>query len=239
MKMRVLGVIPARGGSKGIPRKNLRSLGGAPLIAWTIRTALESNLLTAVCVTSEDAEIIDSAKQYGITNIVCRPDALATDNALAIPTIQHAVREMEKTTGKAFDLVVMLQPTCPLRSVTDLDNAIELLTEHTQSDSVISVVDVGNNHPMKMKVFSDEYHIVDYQTPPSENPPRQSLPAAYIVNGAIYATRYSVLMAQNSFAGAKTIGMLMPDSRSVNIDKEHDFIVAEYYSTVLGLSAPS
>jgi len=237
--MRVIGVIPARGGSKGIPRKNLRPLNGVPLIAWTIRTALNSKSLTTVCVTSDDSEIIDAAKKYGIRDIVLRPEALATDTALAIPTVKHAVSVMEDVIGSPYDLVVMLQPTCPLRTPEDLDRSIQLLQKHPESDSVISVVDVGNNHPMKMKVFSDRHRIVDYQTPPTENPPRQILPDVHIVNGAIYATRRPVLMDQDSFAGTYTIGMLMPDSRSVNIDKEHDFVLAEHYATVQGLTAPS
>ncbi len=226
--MKVIGVIPARGGSKGILRKNVEPLAGSPLISWTIRTALDSKSLTTVCVSSDDPEIIDTAKRYGITDIVLRPEFLATDTALAIPTIQHAVKAMEDIKGSVYDLVVMLQPTCPLRSATDVDQSIQLLKDQPNGDSVISIVGVGNNHPMKMKVFN-EYHLLEnYAEPPVENPPRQILPPVFIVNGAIYATRRNILFEKNSFSGDRALGYLMPDSRSVNIDVARDFMAAEY-----------
>jgi CMP-N,N'-diacetyllegionaminic acid synthase len=151
---------------------------------------------------------------------------LATDRALAIPTLQHAVREMESRRKKAYDYVAMLQPTTPLRTSSDLDEALGRLIS-SDADGIISVIDVDNWHPMKMKKFVGD-RMVDYEKPPVENPPRQTLPPVYMVNGAVYATRRDVFMTRSTFQGDYCLGHKMPPERSVNIDAELDFVVAEY-----------
>jgi CMP-N-acetylneuraminic acid synthetase len=221
-----LGVIPARGGSKGVPRKNIRELAGVPLIAYTIRAALACRLVTDVVVSTDSPEIRQVALDHGAQAPFLRPTDLATDRALAVPTIQHAVREMESLRGAPYDFVVMLQPTTPLRTSDDLTAALSRLFE-SNADGIISVVDVDNWHPMKMKKFVGE-RLVNYEEPPVENPPRQILPPVYMVNGALYATRREVLMGRNSFQGDYCLGYVMPPERSVNIDAELDFIAAEY-----------
>jgi CMP-N,N'-diacetyllegionaminic acid synthase len=224
---RILGVIPARGGSKGVPRKNIRLLGGKPLIAYTIQEALACPLLTDVVVSTDDAEIRRIALECGAQAPFLRPEELSGDRVLAVPTIQHAVREMETRTGRNYDVVVMLQPTTPFRTAADLTEALTRLTAEG-ADGIISVVDVDNWHPMKMKKFVDDC-LVDYEAPPVENPPRQTLPKVYMVNGALYASRRDVLMKRNSFKGERCLGHIMPPERSVNIDSEADFVLAEYY----------
>jgi CMP-N-acetylneuraminic acid synthetase len=222
-----LGVIPARGGSKNVPRKNIRPLGGKPLLAYTISTALSCPLLTDVVVTTDDIEIQRIALAYGAQAPFLRPAELATDTALAIPTIQHAVQEMEARREAPYEYVMMLQPTTPFRAAEDITEALTSLTK-SDADGIISVVHVGNWHPIKMKKFVDRW-LVDYEPWPVENPPRQSLPPVYMVNGAIYATRRDVLMHDNTFRGQRCLGYAMPEERSVNIDTEADFAVAEYY----------
>lgn len=222
----VLGVIPARGGSKGIPGKNVRPLAGVPLLAHTARAALASRLITEVVVTTDAPEIREVALQYGVQAPFLRPAELATDTALAIPTVQHAVLEMERRRAAAYDYVVMLQPTTPFRTSDDLDEALGRLLE-SDADGIISVVGVDNWHPMKMKRFAGEL-LVDYEKPPVENPPRQTLPPVFMVNGALYATRRDVLMERGTFQGDRCLGYVMPPERSVNIDSEIDFMVAEY-----------
>jgi CMP-N-acetylneuraminic acid synthetase len=228
--MKIFGVIPARGGSKGVPGKNIRPILGKPLIAYTIQTALQSKLLTEVVVTTEDEEIRQIALAYGAQAPFLRPAELATDKALAVPTIQHAVREMESLKGVRCDYVVMLQPTSPLKTSEDIDTALTRLIE-TGADGIISVVDVDNNHPMKMKKFLGEGgkqgQLIDYEKPPFENCPRQLLPPVFIVNGAIYASRRDVLMNENSFQGKYCLGYVMPPERSINIDTPYDFLIAE------------
>jgi len=224
--VKVLAVIPARGGSKGIPRKNIRPLRGVPLIAYTIRAALACPAITETVVSTDDEEIRHVAVAHGAQVPFVRPDHLSTDTALAVPTIQHAVAEMEQLRGIRYDYVAMLQPTTPLRSGEDLSAAIGRLVAEG-ADGIISVIPVGNWHPMKMKRFVADT-LVDYEPPPVENPPRQSLPPVYMVNGALYASRRDVLMEQNSFRGQRCLGYVMPQERSVNIDEEVDFVVAEY-----------
>jgi N-acylneuraminate cytidylyltransferase len=229
--MRILGVIPARGGSKGVPGKNIRPVLGKPLIAYTIETALKSSLVTDLVVTTDSEKIQSVALQYGAECPFLRPAELSTDSALAVPTVQHAVGEIEGRKNVKFDYVVMLQPTSPLKLPEDIDAALIRLIEEG-ADGIISVVDVDNNHPMKMKKFvgpdGRSGEMIDYEPPPYENCPRQHLPPVYIVNGAIYATKRDILMLQGTFKGSHCLGYIMPPSRSVNIDTEFDFLLAEF-----------
>lgn len=227
-EFKIIGVIPARGGSKSIPRKNIKILQGKPLVAYTIEEAKKSKYLTHLVVSTEDEEIKNISLKYGVEVPFLRPKELATDDALAIPTVQHTVITIEKIKNIKYDYVIMLQPTTPLRKTEDIDKALAMLIE-ADADGVISVVDVDNWHPMKMKKFDENGYLIDYQTPPVENPPRQILPRVYMVNGAIYATKRDVFMEKNTFKGEKCLGYIMPPERSVNIDTEIDFLIAEYY----------
>jgi CMP-N,N'-diacetyllegionaminic acid synthase len=224
----ILAVIPARGGSKAVPRKNIRDLMGKPLIAHTILEAKRSRLLTHIIVSTDDEDIKTVSLHYGAEVPFLRPRELATDTALAVPTVQHAVSATEALKKMRYDYIVMLQPTAPLRTCEDIDNALKRLI-HSEAEGIISVVDVDNWHPMKMKRFEENGMLVDYEPPPVENPPRQILPKVYMVNGAIYATRRDVFMAKGTFKGDKCLGYIMPAERSVNIDTDADFLVAEYY----------
>ena len=222
-----LGVIPARGGSKGIKNKNIHQLNGLPLIYHTINEGLKSKLLTDIIVSTDSIDIKNISEKYGAECPFIRPKELSTDDALAIPTIQHAVRTYEKIVGFKYDFILMLQPTAPLRKANDIDNALlELITK--DADGIISVVDVDNFHPIKMKIIDNGF-LNDYKDYEVENPPRQELPPVFIVNGAIYATKRDVIMKQNTFKGKICLPYIMPQERSVNIDNFSDFIVAEYY----------
>lgn len=226
--VKILGVIPARGGSKSIPRKNIKILQGKPLIAYTIEEAKKSQLLTHVVVSTEDDEIKQISLDYGAEVPFIRPEGLATDSALAVPTIQHAVLKTEEIKSIKYDYIIMLQPTTPLRKAEDIDSALKTLIE-SDADGIISVVDVDNWHPMKMKKFKNSGHLIDYEPPPMENPPRQLLPKVYMVNGALYATKRDIFIEKNTFQGNQCLGYIMPPERSVNIDTEIDFQVAEFY----------
>jgi CMP-N,N'-diacetyllegionaminic acid synthase len=229
--IKILGVIPARAGSKGVPGKNIRMLAGKPLIAYTIESALKSSMITDVVVSTDSEEIKTVAEQYGVEVPFLRPAALASDTALAVPTIQHALQEMEQYKKVKYDYVAMLQPTSPLKTAEDIDAALNQLIKE-DADGIISVVTVDNNHPMKMKKFLGEGGksglLVDYEAPPYENCPRQFLPPVFMVNGALYATKRDVFMEIGSFKGNKCIGYIMPMDKSVNIDTELDFILAEH-----------
>lgn len=224
--MNSLGVIPARGGSKSVPRKNIALLHGKPLIAYTIEAALGSRSLTHFVVSSEDPEIIAVAKRYGAPVPFVRPAELATDEAPSLPVVQHAVREMESLYGITYDIVVLLQPTTPLRLPADIDLAIRKLVE-TGADSVISVCDVGAYHPARMRQIVDDRLVELPIREPKEMLRRQDLPPVYIRNGAVYAARREVVMVQNSMSGTVCRPYIMPEDRSVNVDSKLDLLLAE------------
>lgn len=223
--MKVIGIIPARGGSKGVPKKNIKLLNNKPLIAYTIEAAIESKLDTVI-VSTDDQEIADVAKRFGADVPFLRPDNLANDSAKSLPVMLHALNFMEEQSGKNYDAVMMLQPTTPHRTIEDIDKAIDLL-EQTNADSVISVVDVEGHHPARMKFMEDGKLIDPPYCEAYENQPRQELTPMYIRNGAIYLTKKEVLLA-NSFKGKDCRALVMPASRSVNIDSVLDFQMAEF-----------
>ncbi len=224
-KYRTLGVIPAQGRSKPIPRKNIRTILGKPLIAYTIVPANQSKLLSKVIVSSDNKQIIEISKIYGADVPFVRPEELATNLSLETDVIRHAVLQVEKQEDKKYDYVVMLQPTTPLRTAKDIDNALTKLIE-TGADSVISVMKVGPWHPARMKkIISDR--LVDYSEEEVENMPQELLSPVYIRNEAIYATKRDVLVTMRSFKGKVCRPYVMPADRSININSRMDLLLAD------------
>lgn len=224
--MRVLGLIPARGGSKGVPRKNIRLLCGKPLLQYTAEAALQARSLTRVILSTEDEEIAEVGRRCGLDVPFMRPYELAQDETPMLPVVQHAVRWLEEQ-GESYDAVCLLQPTNPLRRVEDIVGAVELL-EATGADSVISFVDTGEKHPARMKLIDPEGRVFD---PPFveqfEGQRRQDLQKLYLREGSIYLTRVPVLMQGNSFKGHDCRGWIVPEERACNIDTQLDFFFAE------------
>lgn len=224
--MKILGIIPARGGSKGVPGKNIKMLAGKPLVVHTIESALAS-ALSSVIVTTDDDAIARVAKHAGIQVPFVRPAELASDTAKSIDVAKHALLAMEKLDSTTYDAIMLLQPTTPFRSTSDINGAINLLMNNPDSDSVISVVDVEAHHPARMKylkkgVLVDPPFCEDY-----ENQNRQELTPMYIRNGAIYLTKRNTLLT-NSYKGKTCHALIMPPQRSINIDTIQDFEYAEW-----------
>ena len=215
--MRILGLIPARGGSKSIRNKNLIDLGGRPLIAWTINSAKESELLDVI-VSTDSPEIAKVAKDFGAQVPFLRPDRLSGDEILSIDVVLHALENIKEK----YQAVLLLQPTSPFRSSTDINDAIEMFNETT---NVISVVDVGGNHPARMKFIKDDLLIDPPFGEEVENMPRQKLQPVYIRNGAIYLTNL-VDLKNRTFKGSRCRALIMPKVRSLNIDSEFDLTIA-------------
>ncbi len=219
----VLVVIPARGGSKSIPRKNLKVVGGEPLIIHTIVAAKNAKLVHKVVVSTDDEEIAKVSKDLGADVPTLRPRELATDDSPTILTIQHMVKVLEDF-GEKFDVIVTLQPTSPLRSDEDIDNALMLLGK-TGADSVISVTEVKQNPWLMFRVeegkllpfFGEEKRIR-----------RQDLPKVYALNGAIYATRRDILMEENSLYGSDPRAYIMPEDRSIDVDSPLDLKIVDF-----------
>jgi CMP-N-acetylneuraminic acid synthetase len=222
----VLGVVTARGGSKGIPRKNLAPLGGKPLLAYTAAAARAARRLTRLVLSTEDEEIARVGREWGLETPFPRPAELARDDTPTIPVLQDVVRRLEAA-GEWYDAVFTLQPTSPLRRPEDIDGAVELL-ERTGADSVISFVEVGDRHPARMKFIDGEGRVSD---PPFaetfEGQPRQSLPKVYLREGSVYLTRRRVLMEGNSLKGKDCRAWIVPPERAWGIDTPFDLFVAE------------
>lgn len=218
----VLGVIPARGGSKGIPRKNLVDLCGKPLIAYTIEAALGAARLSRVVVSTEDEEIARIAQGYGAAVPFRRPAELSTDGAHSLPVVQHALETMEAKDGRVYDVVVLLQPTTPLRTARDIDEGVELLVS-SGADSVISVVEVGPNHPYRMKRILDDGRLVNFVDQGFEDMrPRQELPPVYIRSGDLYISLRRVVMEMGTLVGPHCRPVVIPTDRAVNVDTRLD-----------------
>lgn len=215
--MKILGLIPARGGSQTVKRKNMIDLGGVPLIEWTIKTAQASSL-SRVIVSTDNQEIADFSKKIGCEVPFIRPGELATSSALAIDVVNHALDVL----GEEFDAVMMLQPTTPFRIKEDIEESIRIIQD---ASSVISVVAVDGAHPARMKYIEEGLLIDPPFAEEIENMPRQELRKVFIRNGAIYLTKVPYLR-EMTFKGPKSVALIMPSERSVNIDSEFDLVVA-------------
>jgi len=224
--MRVLGIVTARGGSKGIPRKNIVHLLGKPLLAYTAESARAARRLDRVILSTEDEEIARIGREWGLETPFLRPMDLARDDTPTIPVLQHAVQRLEASEDR-YDAVFTLQPTSPLRRPEDIDGAVELL-ERTGADSVISFVEVGDWHAARMKYVQEDGRVVD---PPFgeafEGQSRQTLPKLYLREGSVYLTRRDVLMEQSSLKGKDCRAWIVPEDRAWGIDTAFDLFVAE------------
>ncbi len=224
--LRVLGIITARGGSKGIPRKNLYEVRGKSLLAYTADVALESRLARVV-LSTEDGEIAEHGRSLGLDVPFMRPTELAQDSTPTLPVLQDVVRRLEAE-GEQFDAIYTLQPTNPLRLSSDIDGAIALM-ERTHCDSVIGFSDVGERHPARMKIIDEEGRVID---PPFaeqfEGQRRQDLPKFYLRDGSVYLTRREVLMELNSIKGNDCRAWIIPAMRALNIDEPFDLEMFEW-----------
>jgi len=222
--METLTIIPARGGSKGVPRKNVRLVGGKPLIAWSIEAARQSNLVGDFHVSTDDEEIAAVAREWG-ASVLPRPADLAGDRTPMIEVIEHALHECESRRDKPYDSFLLLQPTAPMRLPEDIDGALTALAD-SGADSVISVYQVEDAHPARM-------YLIESNTlrPFCDEPPgslRQDLPDVYHRNGAIYACTRKFLVAQRRLWGGRIAPYVMPKDRSANIDDPQDLAIADF-----------
>jgi len=213
----VLAIIPARGGSKGVPRKNIRDLAGKPLIAWTIEAAQKSQYIDRLVLSSDDEEIMQVARTYGCEVPFARPAELARDETPGIDPILHAL-----TALPGYDYVVLLQPTSPLRSTEDIDGCLARC-ERSNAPACVSVTE-PTHHPQWMYTMDDSETLLPISEQRSVR--RQDLPQVYSLNGAVYVARAEWLNESHSFLGEGTLGYVMSAHRSVDIDTEQDLAIA-------------
>jgi phosphoglycerate dehydrogenase-like enzyme/CMP-N-acetylneuraminic acid synthetase len=225
---KVLAVIQARGGSKGIPRKNIYPLDGHPLISYTIAAAKGSKYIDALVVSTDSVEIADVARIYGATVPFMRPAELAGDTVASVDSLHHAALESEKHFGARFDIVVELPCVAPLRTADDIDGALTKLVA-TGANSVISMADTGEKHPVRLKRLVDD-QITDFckeYPEPAKGSRRQDLEPCYIRNGAIYSMTRETLIDRFTRHGPDSRPYVMPEERSVNVDGWMDLRIVE------------
>ncbi len=220
----ILAIIPARGGSKGLPRKNIIDLAGKPLMAWSIEAALASKYITMTVVSSEDEEILATAVAQGVQGIK-RPDELAQDISASEPVITHTIKALMEKESKIFDYLVLLQPTSPLRTVEHIDAAFKKLFD-SNADALISVSPYDKKVLKAFLQNSDGYlqGIANNRYPFMR---RQDLPDVWMPNGAIYIINVNAFLKNESFFTAHTIAFRMSDESSIDIDTPEDLQMAK------------
>jgi CMP-N-acetylneuraminic acid synthetase len=224
--MRVLGLIPARGGSKGVPRKNIRFLGGKPLMQYTAETARAARLLSRIVLSTDDEEIAEIGRKCLLEVPFMRPPALAADATPSLLVVQHAL-EWLGSRGDVFDAVCLLQPTHPFRQPGDIDACITLLGE-SGADSVVTVLPVPPEHNPHWVFFSGPDGTLRLSTGETTLiPRRQDLPPAFHREGSVYVTRRDVVLKGGSLLGGRVIGYPVDPGKSVNIDTQEDWARAE------------
>ncbi|MFZ4671092.1 MAG: cytidylyltransferase domain-containing protein [Flavobacterium sp.] len=219
--MKVLVIIPARGGSKGVPKKNLKILGDEPLIAHAIACAKASKKTTRIIVSTDSEEIAEVSKQFG-SEVILRPEDLATDTSNVVTAVIHVYQELKED----FDVIVLLQTTSPLRTATDLDNIITLFEKDNNIDGVISVVPMDDMHPARMYNLGDNDALIPFLTE-GETARRQDLQPVYYRNGCFYAVKTDAFFKENSFMVANKKAYVMNAEWLANIDTPRDFKIAE------------
>jgi CMP-N,N'-diacetyllegionaminic acid synthase len=215
-----LAIIPARGGSKRLPRKNVLDLRGKPLIVWSIEAGLQSQYIDKVVVSSDDDEILAISEKFGV-NIIKRPDELASDISTTFDAIKHTIDSLEK-----YDYIVLLQPTSPLRDSKHIDESIELL-ESKNADAVVSVCEMDHS-PLWSNTLDDSLSMKDFLRDEVLNKRSQDLEKYYRLNGAICICKTDKLLEEKSFMLKQSIfAYLMDRKSSIDIDEEIDFKIAE------------
>lgn len=220
--LKVLGFVPARGGSKGLPRKNILELGGRPLIGWTLAAAKASRYLDRCIVSTDDEEIAQVARRLGGDVPFLRPAELAGDESKTFDAVQHALEQLP-----GYDILVILQPTSPLRTADDIDAALEKLQRH-RAPACVSVVEPAKSPFWSYTIDEKErlQPLLDAQLAQNR---RQDLPASYVLNGAVYAARIAWLLEHRNCMGERTVAHLMPPERSLDIDTAFDLDLANAY----------
>ncbi|MBD3830053.1 MAG: acylneuraminate cytidylyltransferase family protein [Arcobacter sp.] len=227
MNKTFLAIIPARGGSKRLPRKNILDLCGKPLISYSIEAGLKSKYISKVVVTSDDNEILTISKEYGAVTIN-RPEYLANDTATTFDALEHTINSLEK-----YDYIVLLQPTSPLRNEKHIDEAIELLNEK-DANAVISVCETEHS-PLWCNTLDEELNMSNFLSKEILNKRSQDLPKYYRINGAIYICKTEELLKNKGFfLKDKVFAYIMDKKDSVDIDEEIDFKLAQFCLTLQG-----
>lgn len=224
---KILGVITARGGSRGIPGKNIKELGGKPLIAYSVEAAKESKYLTRTIVSTDYENIAEIAKRYGGDVPFLRPAEFAEDNSTSIEVVQHALNWLKENEKEEYDYLMILQPTSPFRTAEDIDECIKKIID-TGADSVMSMMELVDFSIKKLKRIENDLILPLAEDEGSQSSRRQDLSKLYKRNCAIYLTKTGLIMKGDIF-GEVSRPYIMPEERSVDINGPIDFELAEFW----------
>ena len=222
---KILGLILARGGSKGIKYKNITKLCGKPLIAWTINSALKSKSLTDVILSTDSTEIAKVGKKFGVSVPFIRPSRFANDTSSSIDAIEHAIKWLKRK-GKNYEFVVLLEPTSPLREHNDIDQAIKKIIK-LKAQSLVSVSKVESINPDHLYKKSNVEKIVPIKSFKKKYIRRQDLEPIYFMEGTIYISKVSTLLRKKTFCHKNTLMYVVPKWKSLEIDDSLDLILAK------------
>ncbi len=223
---KILAVITARGGSKSIPKKNIKKLAGKPLIAWTIEAAKKSRLLTRIIVSTDDEEIARVARRFGADVPFMRPTEFAQDTSTSMEVVQHALLWLKENAKEKYDYLMILQPTSPFRTAEDIDECIKLAVEKN-ADSVMSMKELDDFAPKKIKKIKNGKILPYFENEGKESSRRQDLEKMYKRNCAIYLTHTRHILCGDLF-GKKSHAYIMPEERSLDINGPADFLLAQF-----------
>ena len=222
----VLAIIPSRGGSKGLPGKNIKELCGKPLIAWSIEQALKSKYIDNVFVSTDSEEIAKIAKESGTNVPFLRPAELAADDSPTSDAILHVLEQLGLM-GESYDYVALLEPTSPLRKPNDIDDAINLIVPNNGADCLVSVGEVHMEHPMIVKKIDDKGFVAQYISNITKIHQRQQANKAYFPYGVIYISKVAEFKKSRTFYTEKTVPYFIERWQNYEIDDQLDFIIVE------------
>jgi CMP-N,N'-diacetyllegionaminic acid synthase len=234
LKFEILAIIPARGGSKGIKRKNIRLLNGKPMLSYTAEEALKSRHLNRIILSTEDKEIAEIGKNLNLEVPFLRPRELANDDSTTLDVIRFTLKELYRIEKYKPDAIMILQPTSPLRKVSHIDESIKIF-EDKSPDSLVSITQVPHTmSPYSVMRLKKNGVVVPFIKNNKKESLRQNKPIFYARNGAaIYISKYNVIMKKNKILGTETIPYFMSKEESIDVDEEFDFLLCEY---LLGLN---
>ena len=221
---RMIAIIPARSGSKGLPNKNIRLLNGKPLLAYSILQAQETGIFDEIFLSTDSQEYADIARPYGANAPFLRSGELASDSASTWDCVVEALEQYSRI-GKEYDLCVVLQPTSPLRTAQDIVNTLKKMLLNN-ADSVVSVCEADHS-PLLCNTLPENQSLKDFIRPEITSKTRQELPTYYRINGAIYAVRTSFFLNAQTIYDGNSLAYVMPRERSIDIDTLFDFSLAE------------
>ncbi|MDP8297924.1 MAG: acylneuraminate cytidylyltransferase family protein [Candidatus Orphnella occulta] len=222
---KVVALITARGGSKALPLKNIKSFSGKPLIYWTIKAAKMSKCANDIYVSTDNLKIAAISKKYGAKAPFLRPKKISTDKSSSMDAVLHFLEYLKKNENYLPDIFILLQPTSPLRTSKDIDKAFSTFSSNKKTDAVVSITEMPV-HPYKAKAVSKGSFIKDFMLIDKKFHRRQDRPVAYSDNGAIYIYKTEAFLKERTFFPKNTLGYIMPKERSVDIDTPWDFYLA-------------